>query len=144
MNNLEKEVSNLDLSRQLKELGVPQNGYWSWVRSYSDKKFSLIVGEPLGFYRGKVWFGWDKDERVKTPGIIYSAFTTGELGRLLPSYIKTIAGYLELRHSKRNEKSWVVEYINRDDECLKQVSETEADARAKMLVYLLKNGLIKI
>lgn len=74
-----------------------------------------------------------------------TAFTVAELGKMLPW---EIGGKL-LSHSKCNDGSWITFYADNtigmiiaeyriDD----QGAHTEADARAKMLVYLLENKLI--
>lgn len=60
-----------------------------------------------------------------------AAFTVAELGEMLPDRTRT---------DKRDGSSWVS-----CEELVKpEIADTEADARAKMLIYLIENGLIKI
>jgi hypothetical protein len=113
---LEQQVCSLDLAKRLKELGVKQESlfYWSDDVIYIHKRRDA-----------KDW---------------YSAFTVAELGEMLPDYI-----YSQKR------------FLQSDDWCIYTAGEpkdfpdgkemihgnTESDARAKMLVYLIENNLIK-
>ena len=77
-----------------------------------------------------------------------SAFTSQELGELLPIEIKSkqkgiSSGLLEIRKGHfgyPGEVKWQVMY---HDEHFEN-ADTEADARGAMLVYLLKNGLYRV
>lgn len=120
---LEKQVVSLDLSKKLKELGVKQESLFWWNRptkklAYADKKSILM----------NVWAetAW------------YSAFTVAELGEMLPKeYISGKAGsVLTLPFYCKEVRQEQVKEIMRAD--------TEADARAKMLIYLLENKLIQL
>lgn len=69
---------------------------------------------------------------------IYSAFTVAELGEILPinlnSYkLDTGKWYCEAHECHGAETNW--EYTE---------DETEANARAKMLIYLLENKLLTL
>jgi len=76
-----------------------------------------------------------------------AAFTVAELGEMLPHKIYGETDweiYLE-----RGDDNYIIGYINEakngerlDDVCFND--KTEADARAKMLIYLIENKLIKI
>jgi hypothetical protein len=61
-------------------------------------------------------------------GDIYSAFTSTELGEMLPDDYKTT----------RKNKTWIAYAAFRGTDI---EAATEADARAKMLIYLIENGL---
>ncbi len=102
------QVSNLELSKRIKELGVKQKSLWWW--SSSGLGQAMAKHEP-------------------TPNWI-SAFTVAELGDILKDAIFPIdLPYFQDR------------YWRHDD--LEELIDTEANARAKMLIYLLENGLIK-
>jgi len=61
----------------------------------------------------------------------YSAFTVAELGEMLPKDFMSYKRYDKWTCGEHRINKW-------------ESAETEADARARMLIYLLENGLIKI
>jgi hypothetical protein len=67
---------------------------------------------------------------------IYSAFIVAELGELLPKYIDE--GHSSLRIGPLGKK-WRVGYAPYSDKVVVhfEKDDTEADARAKMLIYLI-------
>lgn len=118
---IEEQVTNLELSKKLKEFGVKQSSYWYWSccngvelkDRYTHPVVQALTINPH----------WMRD--------IYSAFTVAELGEMLP---KTY-------YSQRIGNRWG---IFEDRVCQEIYEKTEADARAKMLIYLLENKLIKL
>jgi hypothetical protein len=111
---LEQQVCSLELARKVKELGVQQDSLFYW----SGDDEAGFVPDLYG-------------ERFRYPGAEhYSAFTVAELGILLPTKA----------YSRRMAAGdwWECGY----EENKPQTGDTEADARAKMLVYLLENNLI--
>src|SRR5258705_436319 len=111
---LEFQVVSLDLAKRLKELGVKQESLFYWTEQDS----------PAG---GSIW--QLEDSLLKTEQ--YSAFTVAELGMLIEPCSKVM-----LPQFHTTEHIWFCPGL----ECTE--SDTEADARAKMLVYLLENKLI--
>lgn len=125
---LEKSVSSFNLSQELKALGVVQQSLWYYlcIADGEDWKLNLTRGD--GF----------PDEHV------VSAFTVAELGEMLKDkqgHKFFLCGYylpkrdcfdLNLETSDRAEIIWEVR------------AKTEANARAKMLIHLLKNNSGKI
>jgi hypothetical protein len=109
---LEKQVCSLEFAKKLKELGVDQESIWFWARQ------PAISGDWTIHYFGNV-----RGERHK-----FSAFTVAELGEMLPDGYKT----------SRQNKNWIT-YAAFGGADIS--ADTEADARAKMLVYLIENGL---
>lgn len=137
---LEKQVCSLELAKKLKELGVKQE--------------SLFYHLPV---RGIVQWGYYYKEEI--PDSV-SAFTVAELGEMLPSYEEwtTVStpdnppegdsSGIHIFTSFYNSK-WQVEfdvdtYIEKISDLPTFRADTEADARAKMLIYLLENKLITI
>jgi len=137
---IENQVSNLELSRKLKELGVKQESLWYWY-SYNLETDWYITKEID-----------DKDKEY-----LISAFTVAELGEMLPKHIHnpkkdtpgTIDGQGDLTIR------WVVEGCLVGYDCLSErlkkleerlvptmMSRTEVNARTKMLVYLLEKKLL--
>lgn len=149
---LESQVCSLDLAKRLKELGVQQESvlYYadsrkSWKEyncpprssAYDELKFIPFLGVDPGNAEVMLCFGRDQAE-----GFIagyndsepLSAFTVAELGEMLPVEY----------HSYRVGQIWFcVTYLGRMMKHIKSgQSGTEADARAKMLIYLLENKLV--
>lgn len=135
---LSKQVVSLELSKKLKELGVKQESLYWW----SEHTTPAMLWNESAL----------SDVSVKDyPG--YSAFTTAELGELLPPYIdvgdESLGQVIEIRtftsdHSKGKWDVWYegVDANNNPCDWWYQTAETEADARAKMLIYLLSQGLL--
>jgi len=129
---LENQVCSLELSKRLKELGVKQVSLFYWF-----------------FLNGK-WYVSDKDREGYREMV--SAFTVAELGEMLPNYVST-SNCGGGRHSERVDylvcenqnarEAWIrgtrKEYI-----CTDFRDKNEANARAKMLIYLLENELIEV
>lgn len=148
---LEQQVTNLELSKRLKELGVKKKSLFSWVGVCDDDPehpdeigYNIEITEESGkrsFYIG--------DE-------IYSAFTVAELGEMLPKDVFVpYGGYGSSSKKKRKypqhlhcffgiERAFVNYTGGNSQEHLTQGAETEADARAKMLIYLIENDLITL
>jgi len=112
---LENQVCNLELAKKLKEVGVKQESAFYWTRFKDTLKLYL----------------WDIREwpNEKVHPAIASAFTTAELGEMLPDH----------KYTDRERGKW---YCFIGGHCSVN-AETEADCRAKMLVYLLENNLMK-
>lgn len=120
---LEKQVTSLELSMRLKELGVEQDSLWYWGERTFANGMDII----------------DKEKANSSAWIkICSAFTVAELGEMLPARIKTDYGswnYLLIAKLK-NPKEWLIGYYH--DEIR---GDTEANARAKMLIWLIEHKL---
>lgn len=109
---LEKQVTGLDISQRLKELGVKQESLFWW---YSTNNGWMITAEPAN------WM----DEKT-------SAFTVAELGELLPAHF-------EAEKFNTPENSWwcMRENIQAEDgPCCSH--ETEAEQRGLMLIRYLE------
>ena len=129
---LEKQVCSLELAKKLKELGVKQESlfYWYYVKNLKSWEIFSIHEDVLR----------DKDD--------VSAFTVAELGEMLPKELK-INISIAIMTSHNNTKKWCVYYYTpTSPEGSKyhygQLEDTEADARAKMLIYLIENKLITL
>lgn len=125
---LEKQVSSPELSKRLKELGVKQESHFRWYHA------SLIPWNVVTSH------GFSNEEaRERSP----SAFTVAELGEMLPTYIEKDGEQLFLL-SDVSPGNWGVMYAESDYNKFKVeiTADTEADARARMLQYLLENGIV--
>lgn len=114
---LEKQVTSLELSKRLKELGVEQESLFCWEKIDWEGKNAILK------YRREVSAhnGW-----------IISAFTVAELGEMLPDGVAS--GKHENKAAHKYGKyhcKWFTKKM-----IYNQRADTEADARAKMLIYI--------
>lgn len=141
---IEQQVVSLELAKKLKELGVKQESYFHWGKS----AFSGVYGITSTDSRHLAKINEFHDE----PGAsdyydLISAFTVAELGEMLPEYINI--PYKNGRKRAQDHwllfrKGYVRYYANAYCDSPHFSANTEADARAKMLIYLIENKLIDI
>jgi len=126
---LENQVCSLKLAKKLKGLGVKQKSLFWW--DTNDAFQEWFLRQPL-------------EPRNKM--IAVSAFTVAELGEMLPAVIQTnqfamncpvnFLSEKQQRHYKRGwEKDWICFYGG-SKRYIIQKANTEANCRAKMLIYL--------
>jgi len=116
---LQDQVVEFELSHKIGSLEIPQDSFWVWVQS-------------------KDIFG-DSSEWILRPnchdGEGISAFTVAELGEMLPD------GFDTNHYSARKAGKWhCLGTVNHETKGF--LGDTEANARAKMLIYLKENNLI--
>ena len=135
---LEKQICSLEHAKKLKELGAKQESEWIWAI------MNIGAGQSAYIYNTVGDKGYHRD-------VEYSAYTVAELGELLPFkiYSNPIPNPFELKINKLENK-WEVYYLayesrelNNTDLCPTINANTEANARASMLIYLLENNLTK-
>ena len=127
---IEKQVVSLELAKQLKDNGYPQKeGLWWWVESYwgdgTMLRWDIIAKENLDKVNG--------NQEFVAPTVV-------ELGEALPMEPEPKTYFETTRIAFGN---WIVEYkkgIRRP--LAMQMGNTEADARAKMWLYLKKESLL--
>jgi hypothetical protein len=124
---LEEQVVSLELAKKLKELGVKQESLFYWKSFYTGDAV-LVTGKP------------QKSNKYNS----YSAFTVAELGEMLPWLVEVAEQGYFLNMVKNGKKEWQWDvWYELDDDILESVeAESEANARASMLIYLLENNLI--
>ena len=154
MNWLEKEVPKLELCQELKELGYPQDGEgYYWVKTKEGWKLAIkisnlwrIVGRYLGEKdEESIRFGGchccavdlEIEEKIKAP-------TCREMEEWL---VQDFYGCFF--HTAKWKDTWFVYYMDkRGDLWFPNLSKAEVegknepDARAKMLIWLVKNKYI--
>lgn len=112
--NPEQKVCSVESARKLRELGVKQESYWTWT------------DDPAG----RPYLTCNQDKHFSYH---YAAFDVAELGEMLPekhsSYKISENGY------------WYCEFP--DGMACDCAEDTEAEARAKMLIHLIESGLVK-
>ncbi len=140
---LENQVCSLELAKQLKTLGVNQESLFWWN----------IVDEKLYFTDIMMSISDRVPETdVCWYGNFISAFTVAELGEMLPSRVEWKGHNYMLHCEKANDHMWATKYLNwgrpMDENVWVMpgwtIEKGDANARAKMLIYLLENKLIEI
>lgn len=123
---LEQQVCSLEIAKRLKELGVKQENLYYWLEASDGAR---LMKNPI----------LDTYKYFKR----YSAFTVAELGEMLPrgtkSYLHKCVDGCDSRYFDK-EISYECQL---HDKSKTTTAETEANARARMLIYLLENNLIK-
>src|SRR5258708_7616892 len=120
---LEQQVCSLDLAKRLTELGVQQESLFMWEEGGNrpgTTPYTQIIPSKSPAIPG----GGD------SPWNYYAAFTVAELGEMLPTLCRS--------EKWNGTGEWNVHLKPHAH----TKAETEADARAKMLCYLLENNLI--
>ena len=121
---LKNQTCGLELSVKLKKLGVNQLSLF-----YHDTRLKKIA-----------WWEDIQMAPIDSKDRYISAFTVAELGNMMPCSIKVKDEIFRLT-IWRNEKNWSVFYGG-ENYCVHDIIEdTEADARAKMLIYLIEEKL---
>ena len=121
---LEQQVCTLEQAKKLKELGVEQKVLYQW--KVNDVQ-TVVIDTPMA-----MWI-----ERYVPPvgNAFYAAFTVAELGVMLPS--ETFTQRTGSEDSEYDNWEWVDDGNGNAN----GLYETEAEARAAMLIYLLENHL---
>lgn len=115
---LEQQVCSLELAKRLKELGVKQESLFWWLHAENGDVVVYNVVPSM-----------EKD--------VCCAFTVAELGEMLPKI------YITWRDTLVGDEWWLCDDRRKSSTDTYQYAKTEADARAKMLVYLLENKLVE-
>ena len=142
----EKEVPNFELCLKLKGLGYPQaGGGWYWV-------YDKHLGEIENLVHVYEMTDENIEHNAKYGYLYVKAPTVRELGEWLPDHLE-LEG-LEVSPSLLVKKYWYIESPQNPERRLvwcvcydcglefKSIAESEADSRAKMLIWLVENGYI--
>lgn len=130
---LENQVCSPELSKRLKELGIKQESlfYWADGSIVISIDMDLLISDKK--VRNSTSSHHDSDEDIYK---IYSAFTVAELSEMLPIWFDS---------GKRENDDWICRVMEvRKNKKHHSFGKTEADARAKMLIYLLENKLMEL
>lgn len=122
---LENQCVSLELSKKLKKLDVEQDSlfYWEYGTRFIKDKSDVIYPRDI------------------------SAFTVAELGLMLPWRLDFGDGIPKFWYTTKVEEGFEVGYqSNKDTGYVDGFvrADTEANVRAKMLIYLLENKLITL
>lgn len=122
---LESQVCSLELAQKLKSLGVKQDCIFFWWVNPSGKA-QLTHANEFGDLHKAVFEGE------------YAAFTVAELGEMLPA---SVSFTKEISSGKDN---YVCIHWTPEVKEFAVYADTEADARGKMLIYLIESKLITL
>lgn len=135
---ISQQVISYELARKLQDLGVTVDTNFRYVNQ------SLCIELPCSPYYNEVSSGqmissFPEDE-------IVMAYTSSELGEMLPTWFNGDYHLTTFRHSLGQ---WQLCYENerlspRIYKGLVATADTEAEARAQMLIWLLEDKLIAI
>ena len=121
----------IEIAKRLKELGVKKEGGFRYClrcekityQYFCENCQSTCIGDDMYIF----------------------AYTVGELGELLPEYVRT---HLRFRIKiQKQDNLWFIWYYNTShnyDRLTTQSDKSEANARGKLLIYLLENKLIEL
>jgi len=127
---LEDQVTSLELSKKLKELGTNQESLWYWEDTSKDgevEKWQITLGN--GAFKNLKDF--------------VSVFTVAELGEMLPKNIKSKNNIAWLQIEVQGaQDGWSCQYKDSNRVIKFFETRTISDSMAKMLIYLLENKLI--
>ncbi len=126
---LEEQICTIELAKQLKRLGARQDSlFYYYDLTYDGIQLHYKIGKWNEPFPPAQITGAEKE--------LVSAFTTAELGEMLPE-IAPINSSSDWWSSRENGE-WKCQYRYN----ILQKANTEANARAKMLIYLIEAGLI--
>ena len=133
--NLETQVVSIALAKEMAELGFEQDSLFSWI-VYEDKTAHIELTK------------WAKTQYVGIgikESVLYAAYTVAELGEILP-YSITLPSqtvYFLKCGKVQQESDWTyVHYTNLRSGLHYTQYHTEANARAKMCIWLRKEKFI--
>jgi len=121
--NIEDQVVSLEIAKKLKDLGFKQDSLFYWIKVKNIEVYGVsyvinICGTNLEFEK------------------IYSAFTASELGELLPLWFDC---------AKRETQDWTCRFFDKSSNLHHHsFAATMVDAMAKMLIFLIESGLMKV
>jgi hypothetical protein len=132
---LENQVCSPEKAKRLNELGVKQESLFWWTNTWVDDE----CGKSYGDLRCSPQIVQEAKGISFSQGNTVAAFTVAELGEMLPKLC-----YSQQVHSDTESNRWETDapegMIEDTDE--RFLADTEADARAKMLIYLIENDLL--
>ena len=160
---IEKQVCTRDQARKLSELGVKGEPmiYWVDFEGFDESGHMLCRPASKIELESKEGFSWMivgdvpenllpsvEEEACGACGNIYPAFSTAELGELLiigdddhfcDGHYNDHLGCWETMLHKRDEEAETSFILVNTEE-----GDTEAEARAEMLIYLIENKILSV
>ncbi len=135
---IDDQCCSLDLAKRLKELKIKQDSQFYYVEAKSIGPYELDNG---------VFMIAHLSQCTGISDSFIPAYTCAELGEMLPEGINNEDDCWCLFYYDKYNNCHRISYV---EDCGEIVStylevkgETEANARARMLIYLIENGLMK-
>lgn len=123
---IEDQVVSLELAKKLKELGVKQESLFVWEAPNTEWGWTDWLVVPTSEQH-------DLEH--------YPAYTVAELGEMLAPNIEQDSIPKPHVTGFDNNIEWYTYLEDNAENEAEIIADTEADARAKMLIYLLENNL---
>jgi hypothetical protein len=119
---LEQQVTSLELSKKLKELGCPKDSYFCWLKCGHKKDFTLMGGS----------FAFCSNDKYE----MYPAYTVAELLELLPKYLLI----------QRCNDDWAIndnpsQYLIKDLSISNETNAANVLAQMMVIIYSVANQL---
>lgn len=142
--DLVSQITSKRISRELKELGVKQDSQFYWWGNR--EKTKLLPIHRTQIFESIIDYGVKNNRYC-------SAFTVAELGRMLPDtffngkemYEITFRNFVKSLKNKTRTFYVTAETYTDDGPMYAHIKdENEANARARMFIFLLKNKLVQI
>jgi len=150
--NIEDQVASLELSRKLEELGVKHESFFYWMEGKAeyqrDKKAVYFVSSKDYQYLQDMYMQEAVADYSKSWDFICSAFTSAELGVILPKHFYDNDKRYAIQYGWDGKnwriklEEWLPDGARKEIELFTDIKE--ADARAKMLIHLIENNLLKL
>lgn len=132
---IEKQVCTLQQAKILKELGAPQETFFSWYGGFDGSEI-----EPHVDLTDQRNYDVGVNGYYGHPDNMYAAYTVAELGAMLDKNISCISfdGF-------RYTYSFINKHLPIEKQYIAQPAfhfDTEAQARAALLIYLLRENIV--
>jgi len=126
------QTTSLELSKRLKEKGVEQNAYWSWVTKKERERDKTYLLET------------DRTYIFKKSGDCWSAFTADEIGEKIKNVGEMNPELSIVIEWNEVYKEWECFLMNDVEEENVTSGDSMAESMGLMLEFLLDNGLLKL
>lgn len=134
--NIEQQVTSLEMSKKLKSLNVKQESVWWWRNDYANNPSKYPDEWYLIPFTDYPLTGARRAVSYEDGDYLLSAFTIAELGEMLPSstqsYRKKDGSAACSTHKRMSLQKRTKTFF----------ADTEANARAKALIWLIENDYI--
>jgi len=142
--NISDQVCSIELAQKLKQLGVKQESLFYWQNQpYNDgtDDIVLMINEIHNDRNSNTIINTEceTDDHPK-----YAAFTVAELGAMLPYEVNERFLIIEKCFCNLWQLKYSDEDYLRESVIVEIKDESEANARAQMLIYIIENKLIEV